>query len=93
MQLPRTLTLDSAAAALQALSPSAAAGAGPLLVDASPLQEFDSAALAWLLQARRIAHAADRRFELRGASPALLQLAQLYGVEELLGLSADGAGA
>jgi len=91
MQLPPALTLDSAAAALQTLSQGAASGAGPLVVDAAPLQDFDSAALAWLLQARRTAQAAGRAFELRGAPPKLRQLARLYGVEGLLGLSGAAA--
>ena len=75
MKLPATLTLDQAAALSDALS------AEPVgTVDASALGAFDSSALALLLQARR------RGFQVQGAPPKLRQLAQLYGVEELLGL-------
>ncbi len=87
MKLPPTLTLDGAAAALEALRSAAASGQGALAIDASALTAFDTAALALLLQAKRLAQAAGRGFELRGAPSKLQQLAQLYGVHELLGLS------
>jgi ABC-type transporter Mla MlaB component len=44
-----------------------------------------------LLQVRRQADADGRSFELRGAPPKLVQLAQLYGVAGLLGLPAADA--
>jgi phospholipid transport system transporter-binding protein len=87
MQLPQHLTIDSAAAALDTLR-DAAAGPGALLIDASALEVFDSAALALLLQARRMAQAKGRALQVRGAPPKLRQLAQLYGVAELLDLAA-----
>jgi phospholipid transport system transporter-binding protein len=90
MLLPPTLTLDSAAAALDTLQSDAAGGPGALAIDASALAVFDTAALALLLQARRQAQAAGRGFEVRGAPPKLAQLAQLYGVAELLGLAQAG---
>jgi phospholipid transport system transporter-binding protein len=90
MKLPQSLTLDSAAAALDLLRADATASQGALAIDASALTAFDSAALALLLQARRLAQAGGRAFEVRGAPPQLTQLAQLYGVAELLGL-AQGA--
>ena len=82
MKLPPTLTLDQAGAALQALG--AEGFDGP--VDASQLCEFDTSALALLLQAKRHALARGQHFEVHGAPPKLQQLAQLYGVEQLLGL-------
>ncbi|MBN8491274.1 MAG: STAS domain-containing protein [Burkholderiales bacterium] len=91
MQLPARLSVDTAAAWPL---PSVAREAGPLVVDASPLVDFDSAALAVLLQLRRQADAAGRGFALQGAAPKLVQLAQLYGVAALLGLpAADAQGA
>jgi phospholipid transport system transporter-binding protein len=90
MKLPATLTLDNAAAALDGLRTDAAGSRGVLAIDASALTEFDTATLALLLQARRLAQAAGRGFELRGAPPKLAQLAQLYGVAELLGLAQAG---
>ncbi len=86
MLLPPSLTLDDAAAALAALHAEAAGSQGALAIDASALTVFDTAALALLLQARRLAQAGGRAFELRGAPPKLAQLAQLYGVDGLLGL-------
>ena len=84
MLLPATLTFDQAAAALAALPADGSACA----IDAGALREFASSALALLLQARRLAQAAGHGFEVRAAPPKLRQLAQLYGVHELLGLAA-----
>jgi phospholipid transport system transporter-binding protein len=87
MQLPQTLTLGSAAASLEALRAAVAAGGGDTLaIDASQLEVFDSAALAVLLQARRMTQGTGRALQVRGAPAKLTQLAQLYGVAELLGL-------
>jgi phospholipid transport system transporter-binding protein len=89
MQLPRHLSIDGAATALDALrSAAAAAGGGALRIDASTLEVFDSSALALLLQARRMAQARGRPLQVRGAPAKLMQLAQLYGVAELLDLTA-----
>ncbi len=85
--LPQELTLDVAAAALDRLHADAARSQGALAIDASALTAFDTAALALLLQAKRLAQSAGRAFEVRGAPPKLQQLAQLYGVDELLGLA------
>ena len=56
-------------------------------VDASALQAYDSSTIALLLQARRLAQAAGRGFEVIGAPGKLAELARLYGVEELLSLA------
>ena len=88
MQLPRSLSFETAA---DWPLPSGGGATGPLVIDASPLEDFDSAALAVLLQVRRQADADGRSFELRGAPPKLVQLAQLYGVAGLLGLPAADA--
>ena len=92
MRLPETLTVAEASATLRELQGASAQAAGqPLqVVDASALKVFDSAALALLLHARRLAQASGAAFETRGASAQLVQLASLYGVRELLGLGADG---
>ena len=57
-----------------------------LSIDASALAQFDSSALAVLLECRRLAAAAGRRIELRHAPPKLGQLARLYGLDEILGM-------
>ena len=58
--------------------------ADQLVIDAAGLHDFDSSALAVLLECRRLAQASGRRFELRGAPPRLEQLARLYGIADLL---------
>jgi phospholipid transport system transporter-binding protein len=58
-----------------------------LTVDAAGLQQFDSSALAVLLECRRLAEKSGRSFQLRNAPARLSQLARLYGVGELLGFT------
>jgi len=90
--LPTTITSADAQNALrmlaQALKREPAATA---VIDASGLRQFDSAALALLLECQRLAQASGRAFAVRGVPPKLGQLAQLYGVEALLFPTADDA--
>lgn len=89
MQLPATLTLQQATATVAALgraideSPAGSA----FEVDASALADFDTSAIAVLLEARRQAQARGLRFVLRAAPPKLAQLSALYGVDGLIGAS------
>jgi phospholipid transport system transporter-binding protein len=83
--LPARLTMGDARAALAALAPHLQASDAPV-IDASPLQDLDTAAVALLLECRRQAAAAGRTLQITGAPPKLAQLAQLYGVAPLLGL-------
>ena len=55
-----------------------------LTIDASGLQQFDSAALAVLLECQRLALAWGKSFAVRNAPPKLADLARLYGVDALL---------
>lgn len=68
-----------------------AGGAQPLSIDASALTQFDSSALAVLLECGRQATAAGRVLELRNAPPKLRQLARLYGLGGLLGVADTAA--
>ncbi len=86
MKLPPQATLEQAAALAQTLPAAVADGNGVLRIDASDLRSFDSSAIALLMQARRMAQAAGRGFEVAGAPAKLAELARLYGVEELLAL-------
>jgi len=86
MQLPANATLANAPQLLQALQQALATDNGPLRIDASELAQFDTSVLAFLMQALRLARAAERGFELVGAPPKLAQLARLYGVAALLSL-------
>jgi phospholipid transport system transporter-binding protein len=91
LALPAKLTIAEAGAALPALQAQSAAAAqdrGPLVVDAGALAAFDSSAIATLLALRREALAAGRGFSVHGAPRAMVDLAGLYGVAELLDLTA-----
>lgn len=98
LQLPAVLTMAQARetlarleAALETTSTSTSTSAtmakAPLVLDASALQTLDSAALAVLLQCRRLALQSGRTLQVTGAAPKLRQLAQLYGVDGLLELA------
>ena len=55
-----------------------------VVADAGALQEFDSSALAVLLDCRREAFALGKSFAVAGLPPRLRELAGVYGVAELL---------
>jgi phospholipid transport system transporter-binding protein len=80
--LPAKLNIAEAGAAVAALAPQASQGSGALVVDASALDEFDSAAIAVLLELKRVA--TGRAFSVSGAPTAMVELAGLYGVADLL---------
>jgi phospholipid transport system transporter-binding protein len=85
LALPAKLSIDEASAALPALAAQVGQGSGALVVDASALKEFDSSAIATLLELRR--HAPGRDFSVSGAPAAMIELATMYGVAELLGFT------
>ena len=83
--LPATVTAREArdtqrllAQALQNEPPSG------VVIDAGNLQQFDSSALAVLLECQRLAKAFGKSFAVRNAPPKLAALAKLYGVDVLL---------
>ena len=83
--LPAELTHDHAAACARMLGQAMRAQAGPQAVaDASALQQFDSSALAVLLECRREALALGKAFSVAHLPQRLRDLAALYGVGELL---------
>jgi len=92
--LPAVLTSREARAAQRALDQSLRQrfqqepkdAAAEVLVDASGLQRFDSAALAVLLECQRLARAKGRGINVVQPPPKLVELARLYGVEALLSL-------
>ena len=83
LQLPADLTHGSVPGFLQKL-PGYVAAETAVVVDVSALSTFDSSAIAALLECRRQALAAGKTFAAQGLSERLLQLAGLYGVEQLL---------
>jgi len=83
--LPAELTHDEAAACARMLAQALRSEPGTqVIADASPLQQFDSSALAVLLDCRREALANGKSFAVSGLSPRLRELASVYGVSELL---------
>jgi phospholipid transport system transporter-binding protein len=84
--LPQTVTVFEAAAVLTRLDAALAATppGGAFVIDAEPLQRFDTSVVALLLQAQRLARAQGRQLDLRGVPPRLSELASLYGVGELV---------
>jgi phospholipid transport system transporter-binding protein len=86
LALPAKLDIADAGAALPALASAVEQGSGALIVDASALKNFDSSAIATLLELRR--RAAGREFSVSGAPTAMVDLATMYGVAELLAFKA-----
>jgi len=83
--LPTTVTMqearDARAMLAQALKREPE---GPVVIDASGLQQFDTAVLAVLLECERLAQAWGKGFSVRHAPAKLTSLAKLYGVDPLL---------
>ena len=85
LQLPTTLMHPQAQACRRELVQAMAASQDRvLLLDAAPLQQFDSSALAVLLACRREAFALGRQLQVQGLSERLQALASLYGVLDWL---------
>jgi phospholipid transport system transporter-binding protein len=83
--LPASINVNDARDALHMLAQSLKREpAVEAVIDASALQQFDSSALAVLLECQRLAQASGRGFAVRGAPAKLGQLAKLYAMDELL---------
>ena len=83
--LPATITSREAHDALRMLAQALQREPGDdAVVNAGGLQQFDSSALAVLLECERLAQAWGKRFALVDAPPKLAALAKLYGVDALL---------
>jgi phospholipid transport system transporter-binding protein len=89
--LPASLTLRDAQAVLESLRQSFAAESGETWrIDAAPVTQLDTSALAVLLECSRMAAGAKRKLEIVGAPARLSDLAHLYGVDGLLGVEVEG---
>ena len=87
LTLPETLTLAHANAAVRSVEQALEQGGvegGALVIDATSLRNFDTTAIAVLLEARRLAQAAGLALSVHGAPAAMVQLAGLYGVDGLV---------
>ena len=83
--LPSRLTHDQAGPCAQMLAQALRAQSEAAVVaDAGPLTQFDSSALAVLLECRREALSMGRTFSVSRLPVRLRELASLYGVAELL---------
>ena len=83
--LPAELTHAEATACCRMLAQALRSDPSPQAVaDASALRQFDSSALAVLLECRREALAQGKTFAVNQLTPRLRELATLYGVGELL---------
>jgi phospholipid transport system transporter-binding protein len=84
--LPQMVTVFEAAAVLARLEAALAAApaGGAFVIDAEPLQRFDTSVVALLLQAQRLVRAQGLQLDLQGVPPRLSELARLYGVGELV---------
>jgi len=87
---PASLRMESALAIeAQGL---AAIAAGTTHFDLAALSDLDSSAVAVLLSWRRRAAERNMDLEFSGATPSLMQLAELYGVTDLtIGKTSDAA--
>ena len=87
--LPASVTLKDAQAILETLRQSLAADTGDVWrIDAAPVTQLDTSALAVLLECSRIAAAAGRKLQIVNAPARMSDLAHLYGVDGLLGVEA-----
>ena len=87
--LPASLTLRDAQAVLESLRQSFAAESGDVWrIDAAPVAQLDTSALAVLLECARMAAAARRKLQIVNAPARMSDLAHLYGVDVLLGVEA-----
>lgn len=83
--LPEHLTLQGVTQTLQRLKPLLAQQAGPTVVlDAAPLQVFDTSAVAVLLELRNGLQSQGKLLRVLHMPERLRALVKLYGVGELL---------
>jgi phospholipid transport system transporter-binding protein len=88
--LPASLTLRDAQSVLESLRQSFAAQSGVVWrIDAAPVTQLDTSALAVLLECARMAVAARRKLEIVNAPARMSDLAHLYGVDGLLGVEVE----
>jgi phospholipid transport system transporter-binding protein len=88
LTLPPSLTQTTATVCLRELSGTLPTEPATVVVDAAGLKVFDSAALAVLLALRRETMKLGKTFAMTGVPGRLADLAQLYGISELLPVQA-----
>lgn len=91
--LPAVVTMEQGAQVMRGVEAALAAANGSLRLDASALDELDTAAIALLLHSQRLARQRGIGFQVDGLPAKLLDLARLYGVESLLASGSAAAAA
>ncbi|APW47472.1 STAS domain-containing protein [Rhodoferax antarcticus] len=91
LKLPALLTQATASTCLRELSAALPNQPEAVVVDASGLSRFDSAALAVLLSLRRGALGLGKSFAVSELPQRMADLARLYGIAELLPATAGAA--
>ena len=90
--LPATVTMQEARDARAMLAQAIKREPeGPVVIDASGLQQFDTSVIAVLLECQRLAQAWGKDFAVRHTPPKLAALARLYGVDALIRLEGTAA--
>jgi phospholipid transport system transporter-binding protein len=90
--LPEVVTVREAPDVLRMLEQNVRRdGDAALTIDASALRDFDTAAIAVLLECSRQAQAWGKPMVVKGAPSKLGELAALYGVDKLLSFGAPAA--
>jgi phospholipid transport system transporter-binding protein len=84
LALPAVLTHTQAGPCLAQLAADIAKGPQHVVLNAQALQDFDSSALAVLLELRRACLRLGKQLQIEGAPARLMHLASLYGVSALL---------
>lgn len=85
-ELPTRLMSDNAMVCVEQASDALAKSAEiDFVVNARWLAQFDSSALAVLLDLRRRAASIGKRIVVHSVQPRLIELASLYGVSKILG--------
>lgn len=89
LPIPERLTVESASSALVNLRTSlSSASSSVVSLDASGMKDFDTSAVAVLLELRREMLAHGKDIQIRNWPDRLTALVRLYGVDELLVASA-----
>lgn len=84
LALPQRITHTEAQAAVDGLLAVAQTQPGPMVLDASALQVFDTSALAVILACQRAAVARGAQIRVQGLSERAQSLAKVYGISTLL---------
>ena len=92
LTLPESLTQSNALSALVTLSAGLKNAPSPVQLNASMLRRFDSVALACLLEICRQVNSQGKSLSIHGLPQGLKDLAQLYGLAEILDMGQQAHG-